>query len=103
MSKENYADVYPETTLENLNTTLETHGVAVLPSVFSHQECSDVKAKVLAYLANSYNVTQADDFKKLKVSVFFTIMVCLFSKKYWILKRTRGQLDHLRIYGKKKS
>jgi ectoine hydroxylase-related dioxygenase (phytanoyl-CoA dioxygenase family) len=60
-----YADFYPETTLENLNTTLDTHGVAVLPRVFSEKECDDLKVATLRYLAQEYSVFTNEDFKNL--------------------------------------
>ena len=62
-----FSDFYPETTLENLNATLDMQGVAVLPNVFSEHECNIVKKSVLAHLANGYSVKQPGDFQKLKV------------------------------------
>jgi hypothetical protein len=62
-----YDDFYPVTTLENLNATLDTYGVAVLPNVFSSDECDTIKAASLRYLAQEYDVHTNEDFKKLNL------------------------------------
>ena len=58
-------DFYPEATIENLNETIEKYGVAVLPNVFSSEECDFVKQKIFNHLANRLNITEPDDVRKL--------------------------------------
>ena len=59
-----FSDFSPLTDLENLNQTLETYGVAVLPNVFTEEECERVKNGVYSYLAKNHDVHEADDYVK---------------------------------------
>lgn len=60
-----FQDFCPLTDLENLNKTLDTFGVAVLPNVFTEAECEYVKKKVFDYLAREHLVFEPDDISKL--------------------------------------
>lgn len=59
-----FTDFSPLTDLDNLNNTLEAYGVAVLPNVFTEEECDKVKNSVFTYLAEEHDVREADDYVK---------------------------------------
>lgn len=59
-------DFSPQTTLDNLNETLEKYGVAVLPNVLSDDECEVFKLSVLNQIALKRGVKKPDDFIRLR-------------------------------------
>ena len=61
MSFKNFS---PLTNLENLTNTLNTYGVAVLPNVFTDDECEFVKKSTFDYLATNYGVNGPNDYEK---------------------------------------
>ena len=59
-------DFSPQTTLDHLAETVEQYGVAVLPNVFTEQECDSFRKIIFDHLETKLNVKDADDFIKLK-------------------------------------
>ena len=59
-----YTDFSHQTNLENLLSTLNEHGVAVLPNVFSNSECDKLKNAVFKHLAQNHNIQTVDDYYK---------------------------------------
>lgn len=63
----NYEDFCPLTDLDYLNETLDKYGVAVLPDVFTSDECDNYKKQIFRVLDQDYDVREPDDFEdKLK-------------------------------------
>jgi ectoine hydroxylase-related dioxygenase (phytanoyl-CoA dioxygenase family) len=56
-----YADFSPITDLDNLTKTLDEFGVAVLPNVFSRDECDAFRAKVMKELKTELGVVTPND------------------------------------------
>ena len=61
-----FKEFCPITTLDELNSTLEKYGIAVLPNVFTEQECEALKRKVFFHLKKTFNVVEPDDYVKLR-------------------------------------
>jgi hypothetical protein len=60
-----FSNFSPLTDLENLNNTIDLNGVAVLPNVFTNEECEFLKKSVFDYLAKTHNVHEPDDYEKI--------------------------------------
>lgn len=58
-------DFSPLTNLDELLQTLDSFGVAVLPNVFSHDECETFKSKIFDYIEKNHDVREPNDFKKI--------------------------------------
>ncbi|CAF0771066.1 unnamed protein product [Brachionus calyciflorus] len=61
-----YTDFFPETDISNLNATLNQHGVCVLTNVFQREECDFIRQRILNHLKTELNVSEPNDFEKLK-------------------------------------
>lgn len=58
------ADFSPITDLDNLVSTLDKFGVAVLPNVFESKECDALKRKIFRHLAAQHDVKSTQDYYK---------------------------------------
>lgn len=59
-------DFSPQTTLDNLNETLDTYGVAVVVDVFTRDECETCKRRVLEHISSKFNIQHPDEFARLR-------------------------------------
>lgn len=59
-------DFSPLTDLDSLAGTLEKYGVAVLPNLFTDEECEKVKKSVFDEMASKHGVHTPDDFYKVE-------------------------------------
>jgi hypothetical protein len=58
----------PITDLENLNNTLNNYGVAVMPNVFTADECELVKLLTFNNLAQNFGVKGPNDYDKIFIT-----------------------------------
>lgn len=56
-----FSDFSPVTDLDNLVNTLEEYGVAVLPSVFSDEECDQFRSALFNHLRDEHKIVEPDD------------------------------------------
>ena len=61
-----YSHFCPIANLDNLNEILNEHGVAVLLSVFSENECDNLIASLREYVFKEYKIATPNDYERLR-------------------------------------
>jgi ectoine hydroxylase-related dioxygenase (phytanoyl-CoA dioxygenase family) len=58
----NYSDFSPQTNLENLNSTLDEFGIAVLANVITNEECNQFKKEIFKHLSKQHDIHTTEDY-----------------------------------------
>jgi len=57
-----FSDFSPQTSLENLNSTLDEFGVAVVPDIISAEECNQFKKEIFKHLSQQHEINTCEEY-----------------------------------------